>query len=171
LTRGDCGSQKKLAAACRKASRRKTVAWCKRNIFRKYWTHENCGPRKDVTAAGKKVTRCAGHRGKRNISLYTWKSPKGGTFENRCRKGPQCNTGIKNPTINSIERWSPGERAFLGSGETRKKDIYEILREKIMKHVVETSSGLQQMRNWTLWRGRPPPKRKKEPHREHEPVM
>jgi hypothetical protein len=169
LTRGDCGSQKKLAAACRKASRRATVAWPKRNVFRKSWTHGNCGPRK-VTAAGK-VTRCAGHRRKRNIPLYTWRSPKGGTFENRCRKGPQCNTGIKDPTTNSIERWSPGERALLGSGGTRKKNIYEILREKIPMYVVETSSRLQQMRNWTLWRGRTPPKRKKEPHREQEPVM
>jgi hypothetical protein len=52
-----------------------------------------------------------------------------------------------------------------------RKIFYEILREKIPKHVVETSSSLQEMRNWTLWRGRPPPKRKKEPHTEQEPVM
>jgi hypothetical protein len=163
LTRGDCGSRKKSAAACRKVSRRATVAWRKKNIFRKSWTNENCGARKDVTAAGKEVIRCAGHRRKRNIPLYTWRSPKGGTFENRCRKGPQCNTGIKDPTINGIEGWSPGARALLGSGGTRKMDIYKILREKIPKHVVEISNGLQQMRNWTLWRGRPPPKRRKEP--------
>jgi hypothetical protein len=109
LTRGEGGSRKKLAAACRKASRHATVAYRKRNVFRISWTHENCGPRKEVTTAGKKVTRCAGHRCKRNIPLYTWRSPKGGTFENRCRKGPQCNTGIKDPTTNGIEGWSPGE--------------------------------------------------------------
>jgi hypothetical protein len=40
LTRGDCGSQKKLAAACRKASRRATVAWHTRTVFRKSWTAE-----------------------------------------------------------------------------------------------------------------------------------
>jgi ElaB/YqjD/DUF883 family membrane-anchored ribosome-binding protein len=45
LNRGDCGSRKKLAAACRKASCRATVAWRKRNVFRKSWTHGNCGPR------------------------------------------------------------------------------------------------------------------------------
>jgi hypothetical protein len=44
LTRGDRGSRKKLAAACRKVSRRATVAWRKRNIFRKSWTYEICGP-------------------------------------------------------------------------------------------------------------------------------
>jgi hypothetical protein len=108
LTRGDCGSQKKLAAACRKASRRATVAWCKRNVFRKSWTHGNCGPRK-VAAARKKVTHCAGHRCKGNIPLYTWRIPKGGTFEKRCRKGPQCNTGIKDPTTNSIGGRSSGQ--------------------------------------------------------------
>jgi hypothetical protein len=51
LTRGDHGSGKKLAAACRKASRRATVAWLKRNVFRKSWTHGDCGSRKEVTAA------------------------------------------------------------------------------------------------------------------------
>jgi hypothetical protein len=40
LTRGDCGSRKKLAAACRKVSRHATMAWRKRNIFRKFWTKQ-----------------------------------------------------------------------------------------------------------------------------------
>jgi hypothetical protein len=35
LTRGDCGSQRKLAAACRKMSRSAAVAWHRRNFFRK----------------------------------------------------------------------------------------------------------------------------------------
>jgi hypothetical protein len=64
-TRGDHGSRKKLAAACRKASRCATVAWRRRNVFRKSWTHGNCGLRKEVTASRKKVTRCARHR--RNV--------------------------------------------------------------------------------------------------------
>jgi hypothetical protein len=42
--------------------RRARVAWRKRNIFRKYATQRNCGPRKEVTATGMKITRCAGHR-------------------------------------------------------------------------------------------------------------
>jgi hypothetical protein len=47
--RGICGSRMKLAAACR-------------NIFRKSSTQRNCGPRKEVTATGIKITRCPGHR-------------------------------------------------------------------------------------------------------------
>jgi hypothetical protein len=48
-----------LAAACRKVSRRATVAWRKKNILRKSWTQRNCGLPKEVTAAGIKVTRRA----------------------------------------------------------------------------------------------------------------
>jgi ElaB/YqjD/DUF883 family membrane-anchored ribosome-binding protein len=112
LTRGDHGSRKKLAAACRKASRCATVAWRKRNVFRKSWTHENWGPRKEVTASRKKVTRCARHRHKvQNKEKVAQRSPTGGAFESRCRRGPHCNTGMKDQTINGIDWWSPGERA------------------------------------------------------------
>jgi hypothetical protein len=76
--------------------------------------------------------------------------------------GPQCKTEIKDPTMNNIEGWNPGERAPLGSGGMRKKDICDIFRENIMEHGVETSSGLRGRKKWTLWRGRPPPKRKKQ---------
>jgi hypothetical protein len=34
LTRGDCGTGRKLIAACRKVSRRAAMAWCKVNVFR-----------------------------------------------------------------------------------------------------------------------------------------
>jgi hypothetical protein len=65
LTRGDHGFRKKLAAACRKTSRRATVAWRKRNVFRKSWTCGNCGLRKEVTASREKVAQ---------------RSPTGGAF-------------------------------------------------------------------------------------------
>jgi hypothetical protein len=96
LTRGDCGSRKKLTAACRKASRRATLAWRKRNVFRKSWTHGNCGPRKDVTAAGRKITLCAGQKRKvQNKDDVSPKSPKGGTYEKRLWRGPECSNGIR----------------------------------------------------------------------------
>jgi hypothetical protein len=169
LTQGDCGSRKKLAAGCRKASHRATVAWRKRNVFRKSWTHGNCGPRKEVTAAGRKITRCTGHRHKKNVPLYTWRSPKGGTHEKRLERGPECSNGIKNRDERRIKDPRTRRQLYLKikwTSEQIDRKTYEISREMILKHVVETSSGLQQMRNWILWRGRPPPKRKKEPHRE-----
>jgi hypothetical protein len=46
LNRGICGSREKLAAACRKVSRRATVAWRRRNVLRQIPTHGSCGLRK-----------------------------------------------------------------------------------------------------------------------------
>jgi hypothetical protein len=59
LTQGDCGSGKKLAAACKKTSRHATVAWRKRNVRRRTVTQENYGPRKRLTVTGRKMTRHA----------------------------------------------------------------------------------------------------------------
>jgi hypothetical protein len=56
-TRGYSGSRRKLAAACRKVSRRAKVAWRKRNIIRKIRTLEKCGRRKEFAAAGIRTTR------------------------------------------------------------------------------------------------------------------
>jgi hypothetical protein len=59
LTRGDCGSRMKLAAAWRKVSRRATVAWRKRNIFRKSTMQENWGSH-DELATNRNMTGRAG---------------------------------------------------------------------------------------------------------------
>jgi hypothetical protein len=144
------------------ADRRAAVAWRKINVFRKILTHGYCGPRKDVTATGMSITRCAGHgRTEQNKNDAELETRKGRTEKNRRRKGPLCKTGIKNPTMNNIKGRNPGERAPLGSGGTCKKDICDTFREKIMGHGVGISSELRRRKKWTLWRGRPPPKRKK----------
>jgi hypothetical protein len=59
LTRSDCETGKKLAAACRNVSSCATVAWRKRNHLGKIGTQENCGPGKEFAAAGIRTTRCA----------------------------------------------------------------------------------------------------------------
>jgi hypothetical protein len=101
LTRGDCGSRKKLAAACRKVSRRATVAWRKRNVFRKFWAQANCGPRHEL-AAGRNMTRHAGvaRREGNFVSKYSTRdniAPRtrtGQTEENRRCEVPECKKGI-----------------------------------------------------------------------------
>jgi hypothetical protein len=62
LVRGNCRSRRKLAAACRKVSRRATVARHKRNAFRKIRTEENCGPRSTLAAAGRRMTAGVHHK-------------------------------------------------------------------------------------------------------------
>jgi hypothetical protein len=37
-TQGNCGLWKRLTIACRKKTRRATVAWCSENVVRKDWT-------------------------------------------------------------------------------------------------------------------------------------
>jgi hypothetical protein len=55
-TRGNRGSRRKSAAACRKVSRRAKVAWHKRNLVRRIETRTNYGPRKRLTVTGRKTT-------------------------------------------------------------------------------------------------------------------
>jgi hypothetical protein len=51
-------------------------------------------------------------------------------------------------------------------------NLCEIFGGKIAKQVAGTSCRLRRVRKWSLWRGRPPPKRKKMLHTEYgEPVM
>jgi hypothetical protein len=57
--RTSCESKRRLTVACRKVTRRATVAWHKRNLIRKIMTQGNCGPRSTLTAARIMMTRRA----------------------------------------------------------------------------------------------------------------
>jgi hypothetical protein len=59
LNQGNCGSRRKLDAACRKVSHRATVAWRKRKLFRKSETRGYCDSRKGVTVADRRTSRQA----------------------------------------------------------------------------------------------------------------
>jgi hypothetical protein len=82
LNRGNCGSRKKLAAACRKVSRHATVAWLNRKVFRRSGTQENCGQRKELAIGGIRRTQCA------ELVLRKGRSHKGTSVkEGRIRSG------------------------------------------------------------------------------------
>jgi hypothetical protein len=55
LNRGNHGSRRRLAAACRKVSRHATVTWRQRNLIRQIWTEVNCGPQSTLAAAGRRM--------------------------------------------------------------------------------------------------------------------
>jgi hypothetical protein len=57
-TRGNCGSRRKVAAACRKVSRHAKVAGRNRNLFRNVQTLEKCGWRKEFTVSRIRTTCC-----------------------------------------------------------------------------------------------------------------
>jgi hypothetical protein len=92
------------------------------------------------------------------------------------RKGPECKNGISDRGLKQKQRGSErikdlGDRRPI---YVRKKRITSMIYRKtieleIVKRAVGISSRLRRIRNWTLWRGRPPPKRKKKSCTEYEP--
>jgi hypothetical protein len=63
--------------------------------------------------------------------------------------------------MNAIEGCRLGQQSHLGRRGTLKMIFYEIVGRKFEKQIAGSSVGLRQGKDWTLWRGRPPQKRKK----------
>jgi hypothetical protein len=132
-TRGKSRFKRKLAAACRKVSRLAKVAWRERNPFRNVQTQRNCGLRKRLTVTGIRTTQ------------------KGWTFGKRRRVYPEGSTGVKVPNTRRHRR--------LKNEKTAGRIFEKTFRLQIAKREDGSSVGSLKIRNWTLWRGRPPPKR------------
>jgi hypothetical protein len=128
----------KKAAACRKVSRRATVAWRKKNIFREILTDRNCGLQKEVTASRRKITRCAGHR----------------HMARNKRKGPECNTGIRDRGLrqqlqgrNLVEDLCGEQPQYLKKVQVKSTANFDMNftktgRLEIAKRIVGSSVGL-----------------------------
>jgi hypothetical protein len=166
-----CESRRRLTVAG-KMTRRATVAWCKRNIFRRIVTKENCGPWSILTASRIMMTsraRVAWPREKfvrkdctRNRTEQ--ETPKRRNDEKRLCTGLKCKNGIRNRGLRQQLRSETGIKDPDARQQLRpriEKMLYEIFRGRIAKQVVITPNGLQKIRKWTLWREQPPPKRKK----------
>jgi hypothetical protein len=176
LTRGDWGSRGKLAAACRKVSRRATAAWRKRNASRKIRTQVNCGSRQKLDASRIRVTtRCTGiaqwnkQRYKRQTrkQVERWTRRAGTRQEGKIgRKDLGGRRPLylrrKRTTTDGIREWI-SEQPRLKSERTTSEIYWKTIGLEAVKRATEMSTGLLKLRNWTLWRSRPPPKRKKNP--------
>jgi hypothetical protein len=104
VTQGDCGSQRKLTAACRKVSRHARVALCKRDVFRKILTWGNLASRIKLAATGMRMTRCTAMAWRREQGLQrqgkddmAMRTLKGRMSRMKCQKDPECKIGIKDP--------------------------------------------------------------------------
>jgi hypothetical protein len=157
----------KLAAVCRKVSHHAAVAWRKRNIFRKLTTQGNWVSR-DEFAADRNMTSCAGVTRRKvdfvknystrvNADQETWKGRT--RIKDIGGRRPLCQKE-NFPTKDAIGGCRLGQQSHLGGRRTRKK-TYEMVSVKIPKQIVGSSVSIGQDKDWTLWRGRPPPKRKK----------
>jgi hypothetical protein len=80
-------------------------------------------------------------------------APKGRKLERRYEAKLECKNGIKDPGI----RW----QLHLKIGRTSDGLDRKAFGLEFMKRAAGRSSALQKMRDWTLWRGQPPPKWKK----------
>jgi hypothetical protein len=150
--------------ADRKMRRRATVARRKSDIFRPNTTRRAKVARQMENAVRRNCTMAVIERATQRVgllrkNLQTRQEGKRGTKIIGGRR-PLCQKR-KVPTENAIGRCRSGQRSNLGRRGTQKKTPYETVNAKITKRITKFTAGLLPTKNWTPWRGRPPPKRKK----------
>jgi hypothetical protein len=139
-------------------------------------TQRNGGPLKEL-AAGRMMTRCTGIAPRKEHGLQKKAKDDMAPFGKRRWKNPECNngiTGIRNQsskqqvrlrkertTTNGIRAWTSGQQLLPGSGRMHMKALYEMGSLKIAKQNAGSFARMRSIKEWTLWRGRPPPKRLK----------
>jgi hypothetical protein len=181
-SRRNCGSRRKSDVACRKVSRHATVARRKRNLIRLIWNEVNCGPRSTLAAAGRGMIRYAGvawlkggiirkdctraedERATQRLGPLRknlWTTHKGKCEINYMGGKRPLDVRKKRATAIGVGGWSSGQLSPMGIKVPAYKTLQKTFRLQIVKRAKEVSSGLRRIRMWTLWRGRPPPKRKK----------
>jgi hypothetical protein len=120
-----------------------------------------------------------------NVDNVVQETRKGRTFGRRRQPKPECNNGIRDQGLRQQLRGSKRimdiggrrplylrkarttangiggcsvQQSHLGSGGTLKKALYEIFRGKKAKQIAESYVDSQKIKDWTLWKDRPPPK-------------
>jgi hypothetical protein len=176
LIRGDGESRKKLVAACRKVSCCAALAWRKRNLVRDIRTQGNCGPRQGLCAAGILVTlraRLAQRKGtfarKNKTRNHAGRRTSRQPFGKRRWRYSEGNLGRKDPggrwprylmegmtsATNGIGAWTSGQQAAVGNRGTQMEVRYELVSVDI------ATARMRSIKEWTLRRGSPLPKRLK----------
>jgi hypothetical protein len=64
-------------------------------------------------------------------------------------------------TTNGVGAWESGQQLLLESGGMCMEALYELVSVDITKQNARSSARMWNIMDWTLWRGRPPPKRLK----------
>jgi hypothetical protein len=154
----------------------------KKNPFRNIQIQRNCGPRKEL-AAGREIThRTKVGRRKGNILRNKWAKAKA-----KAERGIR---GVRTLREKLRKRHEDTKRVKdLGGGRPRylrerglkklrlesKENVIKTDRKptglEIAMRFARSTVGLQRIKDWTLWKGRSPPKQKKKLQVEREPVM
>jgi hypothetical protein len=143
------------------------------NIFKKFWTQGNCGLRKKLATAGRKMTRCAkvaqckarglqghSHEGL-SIEQGRWKNQTRNKFARGTWKGRTLGRRqlmIQEGT-NGTRNCDFEEQLWLESERTTSEFDRKAFRLELMKRATGMFSGLQKVRDWAVWRYRRPPER------------
>jgi hypothetical protein len=138
-TRGYCGSQKSVIVVYRKMPRHATMAWRKRHI------------RSTVERTTQRVGRLRKNLQSRQESGNATKDLGG---------KPQLYPEKRKTTGIDIGGWSSGQLSPLRRGGPTYKILKMTLELEFANQADGMPSGLQRSKHWTLWRGKPPPKRK-----------
>jgi hypothetical protein len=106
------------------------------------------------------------------------------TFGRRHQPKSECNKGIRSRDVEEPLHLRKGRKTAnnIGGRSGRQQRRLESMGNSIevfgkaiglqfRKRAARSSVMLRNTKNWTLWRGQPPPKRKKRLHTEQEPVM
>jgi hypothetical protein len=164
-----------LATACRKVSHHAKVAWQKTKLVRRIGTQENWTAKRVLPCRKKDDPQCESDMGERtptqgqvrdnsaSRTLTEW------TSSMRCWVGPECNNAIRDRGLKQKLHFSKrikdlGSRPPLcPRNEKTSSWIYRktIDSTKIATQKAGPYAASQKIKDWTLWRGQPPPKRKK----------
>jgi hypothetical protein len=86
-------------------------------------------------------------KGKDDVAPRT---PKGCTCRMKFWKDTECKIGIEDPDTR--------RQLHLKTERTSEEIDKKVFEPESVKRATRMSSGFQKVKDWTLWRGRPPPK-------------
>jgi hypothetical protein len=150
------------------------MAWRKRKFVSKFRIQENCEPWKELAVARREMNhRPKVARRKENIVRNKWTRAKADRGIQKMR--------TRHEGRKSVNDLGGGRPRYLRKRDLKKRELEstgyldttfsKTTRLEIAKQIARSTVGMRRARNWTLWRGRPPPKRKKKLRVEREPVM
>jgi hypothetical protein len=113
----------------------------------------SCESKRRSTIACRKVSRCAKVAWRKKNFFRTFQTQKGWTFGKTCRVDPEGSTVVMFSNTRQHRR--------LKNEKTAGRIFEKTFRLQIAKREDGSSVGYLRIRNWILWRGRPPPKQKK----------
>jgi hypothetical protein len=109
--------------------------------------------RKETFARKNQTRNQAGRRASRQpFGKRRWMYPERNNGMRRKDVNERLRLNKERTTMKDIGAWTSGQRLLLGSRGTRMEARYELVSVDI------ATARMRSIKEWTVWRGRPPPK-------------